>query len=130
MLSEQLVDELLAAIGERTPASAAGSRASTLRDLELSPDVEAGILLEHVRRHRRAPPRLDARLAVLVARLGGVPHGEADDLVPVRGVQLVRAQHPGRELARLPRPAELLARAGLELPRRDPDVPAVEIHQP
>ena len=111
--------------GQRGPRP---GRASIARDLELAPEVEAGDLLEHVRRHRLPPLRLDLRAPVRVARLRRVPDGDADDLVPVGRDELVRPQHPLGKLARPPGAAELFVRARLELPGRDPDVPAVELH--
>src|SRR5207344_3274345 len=99
----------------RSPAI---SRASIARDLELAPKVEAGDLLEDVRRHRPAPLRLHVRPPVRVPRLRRLPDRDTDDFVPVGGYELERPQHPFGELARLPGAAELLAGTGPELPGR------------
>src|SRR4051795_4468310 len=103
-------------------------RSSTARDLELAPEVEAGDLLEHVRSHRPPPLRLHLRQPVPVARLHGVPDRDSHHLVPVGRDELVRPEHSLGELARPPGAAELLSGARLELPARDPDVCAVELH--
>src|SRR5262249_10503613 len=96
----------------------------------LAADVEAGALLLDVRRHGAPPLGFDLRQPVPLARLRRVPDRDSHDLVPVRRVALVGAQHPLREVARLPGTRELLPRAGLQPPRREPDVCLVEVHQP
>src|SRR5438876_120669 len=99
MLRDSTVDELLTAIGAATRAPPPSSRApprpwpaasptSTARNLELAPDVEAGALLEHERRHRPPPLGLDLRAPVCVTRLDRVPDRDSDHLVPVGRDQL------------------------------------------
>src|SRR5262249_20574526 len=83
--------------------------ALALGDLQLAADVEAGALLLEVRRHRAPPFGFGLRQPVPLARLRRIPDRDSHDLVPVRRVALVRAQHPLREGARFPGTRELLA---------------------
>src|SRR5258705_12725176 len=91
-------------------------------NLQFAPRVEARALLDHVGGHRLPALALDARKAVALTRFGRVPDRDSDHFASVGRIALVGAQHPFGELARSPRPAELLACARLQPARRDPDV--------
>src|SRR5437867_10320944 len=93
---------------------------SALGNFQLAPDVSAGAFRDHEGRHRLAPFRVDLREAKALARLGRVPDRDPDDLIPIRGVAFVGAKHPLWEISRSPGPTELLARARLQPPCRDP----------
>src|SRR5439155_14293478 len=80
-------------------AAATIDRSSTVGDLQLATGVEAGTLFDHERRHRSSSFRLDLGQAKTLARLRRVPDGDADHLVAVGGVALVRAQHAFGERA-------------------------------
>src|SRR5436309_1645528 len=102
---------------------------SAFGNLQLASGVEAGSFLDHEGCHQPAAFGLDLGQAETLARLGGVPDRDSDDLVAVSRVALVRTQHPLRELAGSPRTSELIPRAGLQSPCCDPNECLIEFHR-
>src|SRR5215216_1103250 len=106
----------------RREAEAGSLGFSAPRDAQLAPGVEARSLLEYVGVHEGLPAGLDVRVAVAVARLGGVPDRDAHDPIAVVGVEHVGPHKPWRELGRSPGVLEVLPRSGLDRAGGHPEV--------